>query len=68
MTRSGTRSVAFPVAFKTTPVRLGDPVYQRLTAIKLTLEGERGRQVSLSETVEDLVTLWERMAEAVAES
>jgi hypothetical protein len=56
------------MAFKTTPVRLGDPVYQRLTAIKLTLEGERGRQVSLSETVEDLVTLWERMSEAVAES
>lgn len=36
------------------------PVYRRLVVIRAGIEAERGRRVSLGETLEELVKVWEQ--------
>lgn len=40
-----------------------DPVYARLLAARDVLEAERGRRVSLGETLETVMTHWELASE-----
>jgi hypothetical protein len=47
-------------------IRVSDPGYQRMSLIKKQLEEVRGRQVSFAEVLEDLLTVWERLAEVEA--
>jgi hypothetical protein len=47
-------------------IRVSDPGYQRMSLIKKQLEDVRGRQVSFAEVLEDLLTVWERLAEVEA--
>ena len=62
MPRPGARFQAAQMQFKV-PAR----VYRRVTAIKLGLEDQEGRQVTLGEAVDRMAELWERASAAVAE-
>lgn len=51
-----------PNPFDQRVIKVGPAVYDKVGAVKMALEQEKQRQVTLAEAVEYLVTYWETTA------
>lgn len=64
---TGAAVVSGPRARAEVSMKVPRPVYDSLLAIRLGIEAERGRAVSLGETLEAVVEVWERTSRLVAD-